>query len=232
MDQGAEPNASVRRYRDAGWSMDEAEAADPAEVAAGLPTVGEHVRLQAGPLAGLPGAVVPCQISGLSTPFIALFPVGPTPLLRPGVPVMLTCAAGPRTVDLEGLVADLWNTGHINVRLTSVPVRRHRRHRVSVPVQLQWLSGGQPTLVSGFTMDVSAGGVKVRLREELRVGDRLFVTLSLPRRAPLEAIAKVVREPAADAEGWYQVGLQFSTVSEDHRARLASYLNREATLDG
>jgi PilZ domain len=222
MDQRADSHAPV------GWisRLDEWAADGP-----GLPTIGQAVRLQTVPVAGLPGAIVPCQIAGLSTPFIALLPIDGVPALRAGMPVLLTCIVGPRAVDLEGLVADLWNTGHINVRLTSVPVRRHRRHRVNIPIQMQWTLDGQPVVVSGFTMDASAGGVKVRLREALRPGDRMFVSLSLPRRAPVEAIAKVVREPVEDRDGWFQVALQFSTVSEDDRARLAAYLNRETVAD-
>jgi hypothetical protein len=192
-----------------------------------LPTVGQEVALQSPPLAGVAGNHVRCDVDAGAPPFVTLRPLDEPPAVRPEMPVLLTFASRRGLVDLEGVVAELLGSGHVVVRLTLPPHRRHARHRLNLRVDLQWLGRDEPAVDSCFSVDVSAGGLQALVREPVSRGERVFVTISLPGRAPVQAIGKVARQPVSHGGGWQEVGLEFTTISEDHRSRLVQFLSRQ-----
>jgi len=74
---------------------------------------------------------------------------------------------------------------------------------------------------------VAAGGLRIRAPEPLLAGERLFTAISLPERDSVLGIVHVVREPSAIGDGWFEVGLRFSTISDEHRGRLVVYLSQQ-----
>ena len=204
-----------------------AAGGDPAS---GWPEVGQRVALQSPPLADGEGSVTSWEVAASSPPFIALMPIGDPLPLEPGMPIMLSVRAGPRLNELEGVVTDVWSTGHLTVRLTPPVHRRYPRYSRAIKVKLQWLDteADAPRTMSGVSVDLSFGGLRLRVLGPIARGDRMFVFIPVPRQDPIQAVAKVVRELPIDDDGWHEVGLEFTTVSESHRARLLQFLSGQS----
>lgn len=197
------------------------------EAASAWPLVGQRIALQSPPLADAAGTVTSWQVAASSPPFVALSPLGEAPAMEPGMPVMLSLRAGPRLNELEGVVTDVWNTGHLNLRLTPPAHRRYPRYRRAVKVTVQWLDPATQVTqsLSAVSIDLSFGGLRVRVLGPISRAERMFVFIPVPRQDPIQAVAKVVRESLAAADGWREVGLEFTTVSESHRARLLQFVS-------
>ena len=148
-------------------------------------------------------------------------------VLPSSTPVIVGVRSERGATSLEGFVVDTWTSGHMNVQLSPLEQRRHRRCRLSLAVELRRPAQPSPSVLLCSTIDVAAGGVRVRAPEPLVAGERLFTAISLPERDPVLAIAHVVRESTATGDGWFEVGLQFSTISDDHRGRLVVFLSQQ-----
>ena len=71
--------------------------------------------------------------------------------------------------------------------------RKHKRYKKEFEVRYSCAKG--PLIVEGDakSKDISAGGIRLLLDDELKVSDRLRLAITLPwRRNPLDAIARVV----------------------------------------
>ena len=82
----------------------------------------------------------------------------------------------------------------------------------------------------GTTRDISTGGIKVMLEATLEEGSALGVTLILtqdgiedPNEDPFEVEAMVMWAAPTD-EGGAMMGLRFSGVTPDQKARLTRFL--------
>ena len=192
------------------------------------PTVGQQVTLESPPTAGHAGGTVSCEVVAVSPPDAALLVLGEHKIALPSwTPVIVALRNEQGISPLEGLVVDTWSSGHINVRFSPTEQRRHRRRRLSLSVELRRPGQSSPSVLSCSTIDVAAGGLRVRANERLDGGEQLFAALSLPEQRPVLAIVRVVREPKEIGEGRFEVGLQFSTVSDVHRARLVVFLSQQ-----
>ncbi len=70
-----------------------------------------------------------------------------------------------------------------------------------------------------YTTDISGSGLAVQAHSELRLGERVLISLSLPDlpSRPIFAAAKVVR---SDGGGQGEIGLALEEISESDRERL------------
>ncbi len=117
--------------------------------------------------------------------------------------------------------------------------RMQRREHCRVPVtivpdELVLLPPeGEPQPLRGTVVDLSAGGMRVRLGQQLRVGDRLAIRLTLPGAAQRIGAVAVVRRIApverADPPRWDH-GCQFERLdrrTEDAIVRFVFQRQRE-----
>ncbi|MBI5500501.1 MAG: PilZ domain-containing protein [Deltaproteobacteria bacterium] len=96
--------------------------------------------------------------------------------------------------------------------------RVHDRTGVVLPLRVQ---AGERAL-EGESVDISAGGVRVSLPEDLPFGAKVKVHVVLPTLGEETAIDAEVRWSRKDPSGWFLVGLQFQRV----RARETWALNQ------
>jgi hypothetical protein len=179
-------------------------------------------------MAGQTGGTVACEVVAVSPPFAVLLVCGEEGMVLPSsTPVVVGLTGEHGDSSVEGLVVDTWTSGHIKVQLSPTEQRRHRRSRLSLPVELRRPGQPSPSVLRCSTLDVAAGGLRVRAPEPLLAGERLFAAISLLERDPVLGIVHVVREPSAIGDGWFEVGLRFSTISDDHRGRLVVYLSQQ-----
>ncbi len=117
----------------------------------------------------------------------------------------------PVELDLEGSFLDL---------------RRHPRVRVEAPFAcalgrkglLSWWSQDNPGL--GVVFDVSIRGAKVVTEAPVKPGDRMTMTLNLPRQAaPVKVTTATARWVAGQT-----VGVEFLDYSSESEWRLRKYL--------
>ncbi|MGI9859983.1 PilZ domain-containing protein [Moorella naiadis] len=81
----------------------------------------------------------------------------------------------------------------------------------------------------GITLDLSGGGAGVILRDEVRVGDLLYIELHLPgrrRHLPLHLAARVKRVAPRDIDGLrrYEVGVAFEGLSERTEDEIVAFV--------
>jgi len=116
--------------------------------------------------------------------------------------------------------------------LEASPERReYRRAELAVDGELQIIDEPGAYPVRFTTVDVSEGGLAVRLTTSFRRGDRVFVTLDFPGN-PFLAIAEILECTAAT--NYFDVRVRFTSIADGHRHRLARLLtqasgNLEAT---
>lgn len=92
--------------------------------------------------------------------------------------------------------------------------RRWPRFRVTIRAWLKISRNGIEHFASGTCYDISEGGTRLFLANELHSGEVLKMRLALPYGNPIELIA-VVRN-----RNRYEYGLEFTDISADDRARL------------
>src|SRR5690348_4105408 len=119
------------------WLIAEDEhVAGGSDAATSWPVAGQRIALHSPTVGEVPGNVTSWEVAASSAPFVALNPLGDPLPLQAGMPVMLSMRSGPRLSELEGVVTDVWSTGHLNVRLTPPAQRRYPRYRRAIKVQL------------------------------------------------------------------------------------------------
>jgi Tfp pilus assembly protein PilZ len=95
-----------------------------------------------------------------------------------------------------------------------------------------WCSGSSPqSLTDSEIVNISGGGFRVRLNEELAEGDQVRISVTLPRPEPedISLVAQVVYlEPSKT--GCCTAGLSFVDIHERQRDSIIRYINNEEML--
>jgi uncharacterized protein (TIGR02266 family) len=94
------------------------------------------------------------------------------------------------------------------VKILEIPYRVHLRTRVSMEVALG--VGGESIALTGYSEDISEGGIYVETLEPVEAGAPVRIVFTLPGQArPVEVAAEVVRVSRLKDGGRYGVGLRF-----------------------
>lgn len=81
----------------------------------------------------------------------------------------------------------------------------------------------------GQTINVSAGGLLIQVKEVLQIGLLMDIAVDLYQNGhPIISTCRVVRCAAAKEAGSYQVGLMFIAMSVSERKRIMEYLDKVA----
>jgi len=92
--------------------------------------------------------------------------------------------------------------------------RRWERFKVNVRVTVSLTRDGTKLEFSGTAHDISTGGMALFLTKELRVGETVFITFSLPYSKDL-GVYGVIRNRAN-----FEYGVEFRSVSSQVKADL------------
>jgi c-di-GMP-binding flagellar brake protein YcgR len=103
---------------------------------------------------------------------------------------------------------------------------RRRYQRVIVPVLYRIPKHSAPRRQ---VKNLSIGGVRIYSDENLDIGQTLELEFFLPNGITIEAAAKVVwiKKQQPGSEGLYDVGMEFTDLSEVALIELDSVLNRD-----
>ncbi|MBI3451022.1 MAG: response regulator [Acidobacteria bacterium] len=94
------------------------------------------------------------------------------------------------------------------VKILQIPYRVHLRTRVSMDVSLGL--GADSVSLSGYSEDISEGGIYVETLDPVETGASVRVTFSLPgEKTPIVVDSQVVRVARLKDSGRYGVGLRF-----------------------
>jgi c-di-GMP-binding flagellar brake protein YcgR len=107
--------------------------------------------------------------------------------------------------------------------------REYVRANAEVPVELEVSSeveGEEPTFYSGKTVDLSGGGMRLRVEAPLTANLRVGVTMTLPDQPPMRTEARVVREVEENTFSFEFVNL--NAMVEDRIVRFVFDLHRQA----
>ncbi|MCS7234216.1 MAG: PilZ domain-containing protein [Synergistetes bacterium] len=103
-----------------------------------------------------------------------------------------------------------------------VPIerRRHRRVKALIPVEYRKVSGG--LFKSTHTIDISGGGLRLKVDDDIEVDDELEVLIYLPESDVISALARVVRiEERGDER---EAGLEFMIIDERFRRNIINFV--------
>ena len=106
--------------------------------------------------------------------------------------------------------------------------RRWPRHEVHLDVTLACLDGDEATGVTGRTIDLGMGGLRVETRRRLPPGADVTVFLALPDASSLVERAAVVSSHVT--AGRYLYGLAFDRLAEVDAGRLRSLLDAQTAV--
>ena len=101
--------------------------------------------------------------------------------------------------------------------------RTYRRFKISIPVQYKF-AAFQDNMTRGSTLDVSASGLRLRVKDKPSANEEVHLLINLPPNGkPILLAAKAVWSQATDWED-YQIGLKLAdTKSEDGKAFMDFY---------
>ena len=97
--------------------------------------------------------------------------------------------------------------------------RKHKRTGCQITSTVKEMdTAGRPALTETTVSDISEGGIRFRLNKFVPVQNRLYVTLNVPNRKPIETLAQPAWIREIPAVGQFEIGAKFLTLSpEDHR---------------
>lgn len=148
---------------------------------------------------------------------------GPLPELAAGTPVAVSAHPGQRP--LAGLVVTRLTPTELVVQLAELPERRvHPRADAALEGEWQTMDEADAIPLGFTTVDLSEGGLRIRVAERLVRGDRGFVTLTCPGQPTILAICEVVDYVVGADGGHFEVRLRFAMISEENRTGLARVL--------
>lgn len=125
---------------------------------------------------------------------------------------------------LEGLIVEVNAPNEIVVVLEAVPERRqYERAEFALEGELQLIDhpGSFPSRFT--TVDVSAGGVCMRLTGQVQRGDRGFVSLEVGG-SPVLAVGEILDCHAVNM--YFEARLRFTSIAEPSRDRLARMVSQ------
>jgi c-di-GMP-binding flagellar brake protein YcgR len=106
--------------------------------------------------------------------------------------------------------------------------RQHPRALLYLPVEYQ---GNNPkTLRLGHTSNLSPDGVMLNLRERLRIGQRINLSIFVSLGKEVEAIkvdSQVVWVHGADKDGSFRSGVRFIDLSANDRKKLEEFCEKD-----
>jgi len=88
-----------------------------------------------------------------------------------------------------------------------------------------------PLKQKSASKDISAGGIRFIVREDLKMDTPLSLTIHLPDGgAPVKAKGKIVRKigtaPSPDGKTEYEIGVEFSRIKAKDQERIAKYVRQ------
>ncbi len=98
--------------------------------------------------------------------------------------------------------------------------RRHKRVKVMVPIEYRKVDGG--LFKATRSLDISGGGVKLIVDEDLAVGDELELLVYLPESDVISALGRVVR--VETSEGLRTAGVEFMIMDERKRRDIINFV--------
>ncbi len=101
------------------------------------------------------------------------------------------------------------------------------RYPVEIPVRVMPVVEGRAESVPCSTVNISASGMLLRVREAFRPGTVLVFEMALPGTSlPVVGHARVVRRTSVRREPFSGVGVAFAGLHDGARARLRTFLER------
>ncbi|AOQ23450.1 flagellar brake protein [Neomoorella thermoacetica] len=173
--------------------------------------------------------------------FAILAPAGEELLLGRGDLVEATCSREDaryeftaRVIRYEPAIPPLYYLAYPD-DYRRIQVRSHVRTRAALEFRYApWPAADWPLRPPrphkrGLTIDISGGGAQLVLREEVKVGDLLYLELYLPGRRhhqPLRLAARVKRVATREIDGHqrYEVGVAFEGISERQEDQIVAFV--------
>jgi hypothetical protein len=195
------------------------------------PLVGQTITAHAPLMGGPPRPIPRLRITEFRGIYGVLEPVAgdvELPEFRPGVPIIIEFDPGQPLDRLECVVAEppaVATEPMLLLRFPRLPERRKQaRHYENFPVIVQPVDEAFGHEIDAMAVDISAGGLRMRCDEPLRVGQRIFVTMRIPNDLPAIAIAEVVADPRDVGHGGWEIRMRFATIADEERGRLIRYV--------
>ena len=115
------------------------------------------------------------------------------------------------------------------------PAGKERRAdpRVQEKIQITWT--GDNTFYTGFSNDISRGGIFIATSALIPMYHIVELEISLPQRpAPLKMVGEIrwIREEALEAIGPPGVGVKFLEISEEDLEEIEAFLGERAPILG
>jgi c-di-GMP-binding flagellar brake protein YcgR len=112
--------------------------------------------------------------------------------------------------------------------MEKVEGRRHPRALLLLPVEYR---GNNPkTLRLGHTSNLSPNGVMLNLRERLKIGQKINLSIFVSLGKEVEAIqvnSQVVWVHGADKDGGFRSGMKFIDLSASDRKKLEEFFEKD-----
>jgi uncharacterized protein (TIGR02266 family) len=112
------------------------------------------------------------------------------------------------------------------VKILEIPYRAHLRTRVRMEVRVG--VGGESSFLTGYSEDISEGGLYVEALEPLEMGALVRVTFELPgQKKPVDVDAEVVRVARLKDRERYGIGLRFQLADSKTTDRVRKFVLQE-----
>lgn len=108
--------------------------------------------------------------------------------------------------------------------LPGTPNRRMHERQLVMEVARLLRESGKP--IAGVLTDVSLGGVQIKVREALFVGEKLVLSLGRDGEPPLEVNATVRYSLEIEDTGSYASGLEFMPESDQKCLEIGKYVRK------
>jgi PilZ domain-containing protein len=141
-----------------------------------------------------------------------------------GTPVVVFAGRGQRP--LEGLIAENLAPTKLILTLEALPERRQQiRAELAVDGELQLTDEPGAFPVRFTTIDISEGGLALKLFSNMARGQRAFITLDFVDE-PVLAIGEILECSVPISGSYFEARIRFTSIAEGHRKRLARMLTK------
>jgi hypothetical protein len=146
------------------------------------------------------------------------------PSLPVGTPVVVWAIRDQRP--LEGLIVENLAPTKLILSLEALPERRQlARAELAVDGELQLTDEPGAFPIRFTTIDVSAGGLGLKLFSKLSRGERAFITLDFVDE-PVLAIGEILECLVPVSGSYFEARIRFTSIAEGHRKRLERLLSK------